>query len=315
MLRIATRRSALAREQASQTGRLLAERAGEAFELVPMATTGDLHPDRAVAHFDSKGLFVDRTRQAVLDAEADLVVHSGKDLPSQPAPGLRLAAVPTRADPRDALITVDGRGLADLADGAVVGTSSERRKLQVQLACPRVNVVPVRGNLDTRLRKVADGRLDGVVVAAAGLQRLFGHSDQAAGALPAGVRAKMLEPEVCLPAPAQGALAVECRDDDEAVLAACGLIDDPTDRQRVRAERALLERLDAGCLSAVGALCVLTDEAGLRLQGAWGDPGGGRLVRRSLTGAFDDPAGLGRALADELAGALPVSDGDAAGPP
>lgn len=308
MLRLATRRSALARAQAAIVGQQLTAATGEAYELVETSTTGDDHPERAVAAFDSKGLFVDGTRAAVLQGRADLVVHSAKDLPSGSAEGLVLAAVPVRADPRDALITRDGRSLSQLAAGAVVGTSSERRRLQLAAAAPQVEVVGLRGNLDTRLRKVADARLDACVVAMAGLQRLLAPPEQGAtggsGPRGIGVQIAALEPGECLPAPAQGALAVEARADDEAARSAAGKIDDRVSHTRLLAERSLLARLDAGCLSAVGALAVLTDLGAIELLGMWGDPDTQRLVRRSLTGGFDKAVRLGRELADDLASAL-----------
>ncbi len=305
MLRIATRRSALARAQALRVGQLLTARTGEPFALRPMATTGDLHPDRAVAAFDSKGLFVDTTRQAVLDGACDLVVHSYKDLPSDPVAGLELGAVPDRADPRDALVTRDGRPLSALDHTAVVGTSSERRKLMLLTAKPELQVIGLRGNLDTRLRKVADGALDAAVIALAGLQRLVAPREQGGrGPLQVPVQLHALEPGECLPAPGQGALAVEHRADDARVAAAVRAIDAPVLHQRVRAERALLARLDAGCLSAVGALCETTELGALELIGALGDPGRRQLVRRSLSGPFDRAEELGRDLADDLMAAI-----------
>ena len=210
MLRIATRRSALARAQASQAGRDLAERTGEDFELVPLATSGDLAPTRAVTDFDTKGLFVDALREAVLVGDCDLAVHSGKDLPTEAVEGLVVGAVPRRADPRDVLVTRDGHALADLPATAIVGTSSERRRLQLLRVKPALQVLAVRGNLDTRLRKVADGELDGVVVAAAGLQRLYvPEGEGGIGPFELPLHAYVLEPGECLPAAAQGALAVE----------------------------------------------------------------------------------------------------------
>lgn len=305
MLRLATRRSALARAQAFQVGQLLAERTGDDFELVAVSTTGDEHPERAVASFDAKGLFVDGTRAAVLDGRAEFVVHSAKDLPSGTADGLTLGAVPARADPRDALVTRDGRPLSQLPAGAVVGTSSPRRGLQVQAARSDVEVVGLRGNLDTRLRKVADGQLDACVVAMAGLQRLLVPPEQGGvGTLDVGVQLHPLEPGECLPAPAQGALAVECRAEDDTARAHARRVNDRPAHARLLAERSLLARLEAGCLSAVGALCSLTGVGSLELMGMWGDPDTGRMVRRSLIGSYDKPAQLGRDLGDDLKAAL-----------
>ncbi|MGH8898126.1 MAG: hydroxymethylbilane synthase [Egibacteraceae bacterium] len=303
MLRIATRRSALARAQACQAGQLIAARTGEDFELVPMATTGDLHPDRPITAFETKGLFVDKLREAVLSGECDLVVHSYKDLPTVPAPGLVIGAVPPREDPRDALVTRAGHALASMPERATVGTSSQRRRLQLLFTCPSLQVPPLRGNLDTRLRKVAEGELDAVVVALAGLRRLYG-----AGPLDLPVAAAPLEPGECLPSPGQGALAVECRADDEAVLAICGAVDDEATRWTVRAERAYLEALGGGCLAPVGALARMCAPDQLELVGMLACPVTGKVLRRSLRGPGGDPQSLGAALAEDVraAGGQPM---------
>jgi hydroxymethylbilane synthase len=305
VLRIATRRSALARAQASQVGRRIAERTGAEFELVPLATTGDLAPDRAVGDFDTKGLFVDRIREAVLAGECDLAVHSAKDLPSDPVDGLVVGAVPRRADPRDVLVTRDGYALATLPALASVGTSSERRRLQLLQAKPALQVLALRGNLDTRLRKVADGELDAVVVAAAGLARLYVPEDEGGvGPLRLALKAYALEPGECLPAAAQGALAVECRTGDDDALAAARSIDDRASRRAVEAERALLAAVGGGCLAAVGALATGDGRGGLELVGFLGDPARRRTVRRSVRGPVRQAARLGRELATDLQRAL-----------
>ena len=301
MLRIATRRSALARAQATQVGTRIAERTGARFELVPLATTGDLAPDRAVADFDTKGLFVDTIREAVLSGDCDLAVHSGKDLPTAAVDGLRVGAVPKRADPRDVLVTRDGYALANLPPTAMVGTSSERRRLQLLRTKPALQVLAVRGNLDTRLRKVAEGEFDAVVVAAAGLQRLYvPEADGGIGAFDLPLKAYVLEPGECLPAPAQGALAVECRADDGDALAACRAIDDLATRRQVEAERALLAGVGGGCLAAVGALATSDGHGGLELVGFYGDPGRRRTLRLSVSGPVRHAARLGRELARDL---------------
>lgn len=301
MIRIATRRSALARAQAHQVGELLVERTGRPFELVPLATTGDRDPGRAIGTFDAKGLFVDAVREAVLDGRADCVVHSLKDVPTEPAAGLVLGAIPPRADPRDLLVTRRGYPLATLPDGAVVGTSSGRRAVQLRRTRPRLLVTPLRGNLDTRLGKVAAGELDAVVVALAGLQRLY--TDTAHGGLgPLGLplKAVALEPGECLPAPGQGALAVECRADDARTRSALETLDHLPSRRAVEAERALLAALGGGCLAPVGALCSLDGRGGLDLTGMVADPERGRMLRRSLQGAFDHAVQLGEELAADL---------------
>lgn len=298
MLRIATRRSALARAQAFQTGQLLQVRTGEPFELVPLATTGDLHPDRAVGDFDTKGLFVDAIRAAVLDGDCDVAVHSFKDLPSDPVDGLAVAAVPPREDPRDVLVSRDGAVLSTLADTATVGTSSQRRRLQLLRARPGLSVLPLRGNLDTRLRRVADGELDAVVVAFAGLRRLYRpEAEGGVGALGLPLTAAPLEPGECLPAAAQGALALECRADDDRVRGLLAAVDDPATHAAVRAERAFLEALGGGCLAPVGALATLVEPQVLELAGALADPIHRRVLRQSHRGPRAAPEAVGRELA------------------
>ena len=301
MIRIATRRSALARAQAFQTGQLLAARTGAEFELVPMATAGDAAQHLPVDQVDVKGMFVDSLRRALLDGTVDLAVHSYKDLPTETPPGLVVGAVPEREDPRDLLVTRDAFALSTLPALATVGTSSERRRLQLLRAKPGLQVLPIRGNIDTRLRKVADGEMDAVVVAFAGLRRLYRpESEGGVGALGLPLTAVALEPGECLPAPAQGALALECREDDADALAACRLVTDLATEQAVAAERAFLQRIGGGCLAAVGALCTLTGAGTLELAGMIGDPGRRQVVRRTSIGPFSDPVGLGHALADEL---------------
>ncbi len=300
-VRIATRRSALARAQAHQVGEQLALRTGRPFALVALATTGDLQPQRAVAAFDAKGLFVDAVRQAVLDGDADCVVHSLKDVPTEPAHGLVVAAIPSRADPRDLLVTRQGYPLAALPDGSTVGTSSGRRSVQLRRTRPKLLVMPLRGNLDTRLGKVASGELDAVVVALAGLQRLYTDPEHGGlGPLGLPLKAVPLEPGECLPAPGQGALAVECRADDARTRSALEAIDHLPTRRAVEAERALLAALGGGCLAPIGALCSLDGRGGLDLTGMVADAERGRMLRRSLQGPFDQAERLGRDLAADL---------------
>lgn len=300
MLRIATRRSALARAQSYQFGLLLRERLGVEFELVAMATTGDLSPERAIGDFDSKGLFVDTIRQALLSGDADLAVHSYKDLPSVAVPGLVVAAVPEREDPRDVLVTRDGHTLATLPAIATVGTSSERRRLQLLRAKPGLQVLAIRGNLDTRLRKVADGQFDALVLAHAGLRRLYVAQEAGGvGALGLPLKAVALEPGECLSAAGQGALAVECRADDGDVLALCEQVDHTPTQRAVRAERAFLSRLGGGCLAPVGALATRSGGGGLELIGMLADPVRRRVLRLSEAGSYDEPEQLGTSLADQ----------------
>lgn len=289
---VATRRSRLARTQARQVADALAEATGRPAELVPLSTTGDEHPDRAVESFDAKGLFVDGVRQAVLDGDAHCAVHSFKDLPSGRFAGLLVGGVPRREDPRDLLVTRDGQRLSTLPRGATVGTSSARRRAQLQRARRDLLVQPLRGNLDTRLGRVAEGELDAVVVAVAGVRRL--------GPVDLPVKAVVLEHGECLHAPAQGALAVECREDDGETLDALRSIEDVETRALVRAERALLARLQGGCTAPIGAHAELLGDGRMELLGMVADPGGTHLHRASHQAAADQPEMLGRALAETL---------------
>lgn len=304
-LRIATRRSALARAQSTQVGRAL----GVSFTLVPMATTGDLHPDRAVSSFDTKGLFVDAIRDAVLAGDCHIAVHSAKDLPSDDVPGLTVGAHPRREDPRDVLVTRDGYTIGSLPSLATVGTSSARRRLQLLRVRPDLHVLPVRGNIDTRLRKVADGEFEAVVVALAGLRRLYTSPD-AGGVGPLGLplRAITLEPGECLPAPAQGALAIECRSDDDATRDVLSTIDDPVTHTAVLAERGFQRRLGGGCLTPIGALATSGDGR-LELAGMLADPVHRRVLRQTASVAVDasDAAEL---VAADLAGRIRELGGD-----
>ncbi len=291
--RVATRRSALARAQAGQVAEALAATTGDEAQLLPLSTTGDEHPDRAVERFDAKGLFVDGVRRAVLEGRADVAVHSYKDLPTERQRGLLVGAVPAREDARDVLVTREGHRLATLPQGATVGTSSARRRAQLQRARRDLLIQPLRGNLDTRLRRVAEGSLDAVVVALAGLIR---H-----GPFDLDVQAVALEHGECLHAPAQGALAVECRDDDADTIQVLRRLEDPDSRTQVRAERALMVRLQGGCTAPIGAHAAFVEVDGARrleLLGLFADPTGTHLYRASAQGAPDQPERLGRELAD-----------------
>lgn len=288
---VATRRSLLARTQAGHVAEALEAATGRPAELVPVTTTGDEHPERAVESFDAKGLFVDGVREAVREGRVHLAVHSYKDLPTQRVPGLLIGAVPERVDPRDLLITREGARLTSLPRGATVGTSSARRRAQIQRARRDVLIQPLRGNLDTRMRRVAEGHLDAVVVARAGVVRL-GPTDLA-------LKAIALEHGECLHAPAQGALAVECREDDTETLEALRALDDPETRALVRAERALLAKLEGGCTAPIGAHAHIVDGE-LDLLGMFSDPSGTRMVRASVRGSLNAPEDVGRVLGERL---------------
>jgi len=291
-LRLGTRRSALARTQSGSVAAALG-RAGTAVDLVEVSTLGD-RSAAAVAELGGTGVFVTGLRERLLEGAVDLVVHSLKDLPTTPAPGLRLAALPQREDPRDALVDRAGRALAELPAGATVGTGSPRRTAQLLALGLGLVVVPIRGNVDTRLRRVADGELDSVVLARAGLARL--------GRL--GEATEVLDPLQMLPAPGQGALAVECRDDDESLVELLGRLDHPDTRAAVTAERSLLAALEAGCTAPVGALADVaegeTGESEIYLRAVVLAPDGSRSLRLSATGPATTAGDIGRSLAADL---------------
>jgi hydroxymethylbilane synthase len=306
VLRLGTRRSRLAVTQSRWVADRIEKAAADAgrpvrVELVELVTQGDLS-SAPLSSFGGVGVFVSRLRRALLDGEVDLAVHSLKDLPTAPEPGLVVAAVPPREDPRDVLVARDDLTLGELPTGARIGTGSPRRAAQLRALGLGLEVVDLRGNVDTRLGAVADGRLDAVVLARAGLLRLGR----------AGEATEVLDPLLMLPAPGQGALAVECREPvagparerDEAVLAAVRPLDDPATRAAVTAERRLLAALEAGCAAPLGALAEVVDgddgpELSVRAVVAAVD--GSVSLRRSLTGPVDDPEGLGDALAAVLA--------------
>lgn len=287
-LRIGTRASTLARTQTS----LVAAALDVEVELVPIVTEGD-RSAAALAQLGGTGVFVSALRAALLDGTIDVAVHSFKDLPTAPAEGIVLAAVPPREDPRDALVARDGLTLGELPAGARVGTGAPRRAAQLAALGLGIEILPLRGNVDTRLSRVRDGSLDAVVLALAGLRRL-GRADEVS---------EILDPIQVLPAPAQGALAVECRADDAATLALLAPLDAPDTRAAVGAERALLAGLEAGCSAPVGALAEVAEgDAGLEifLRGSVTASDGSAAVRLSATGPTTDADGVGRRLAAEL---------------
>ncbi|MFS8544383.1 MAG: hydroxymethylbilane synthase [Limnochordales bacterium] len=254
------------------------------FVLREIRTEGDLDRQTPLARFGQRGIFVRAVEQALRRGEVDVAVHSLKDLPGQQPPDLVLAAYPVRDDPRDAAVVADARGasngpLAFLPRGARVGTGSPRRIAHLRHWRPDLTFVPIRGNVDTRLGKLQGGQLDAVVLAAAGLRRL-GLWDP---------RAHALEPHLCLPAPGQGALAVQVRADDPVARQAVELIDDLEVRLAVIAERELLARLGGGCHVPIGALAQWHGEAGqrhLRLQASVADPDGARLLTAAAARAL-----------------------------
>jgi hydroxymethylbilane synthase len=300
--RLGTRGSALALAQSGLVARALTEATGEAVQLIEIVTDGD-RSSRPVPAL-GVGVFVSALRDALHAKEIDFAVHSYKDLPTAPADGLTLAAVPPRDDPRDALISRSGALLAELGPGARIGTGSPRRVAQLQALGRGLEPVPVRGNVDTRLRKLADGEFDALVLATAGLRRL-GRADEIT---------EILDPLLMLPAPAQGALAVECRSADTSLVELLGCLDDEHTHAAVTAERALLAALEAGCSAPVAALADVAetdDDVGelasrttqdyeIYLRGAVLSLDGDVAIRLSGTGPLTDALAVGRRLAAEL---------------
>jgi hydroxymethylbilane synthase len=286
-LRLGTRKSPMAMAQSGQVARLITERTGVSVELVGVTTFGDV--TRAeLAQIGGTGVFASALREHLLAGQVDLAVHSLKDLPVAPAPGLVLAAVPVREDPRDALAARDGAKFADLPPGATVGTGSPRRAAQLRLLRPDIRPVPVRGNAGTRLGKVESGELDAVLLASAGLARI--------GRLDAVTQ--IFEPEEMLPAPGQGALAVECRAGDTDLAGLLAQVDDPASRAAVTAERAVLAGLAAGCSAPIGAYAAGTEILQLRAVVAALD--GGSALRASAIAPAGEAGRLGRDVAAEL---------------
>lgn len=295
---IGTRGSKLALAQAESVRSLLLAAHPELHvELLIIQTKGDLVLDRALSRIGDKGLFVTEIETALLQCRIDLAVHSCKDLPSMTPAGLALAAFPARADARDVLVSRHGLGLDDLPPGARIGTSSLRRACQLRGYRADLEIVNIRGNVDTRLQKAASDEYDAIVLAAAGLERL---------GLGAAVT-QFLEPEIMLPAVAQGALAIECRADDREVRAWLAVLDDPAARVMVLAERAFLRRLEGGCQVPIAAHATFVKQsrgvdrrAELLLHGLVGTADGTHIIRGERRGRADQAEGIGIGLAEEL---------------
>lgn len=312
-LRLGTRGSTLALTQSGLVAEAVRVATGYDVELVEIVTPGD-RSNAPVARL-GVGVFVSALRDALAAKEIDFAVHSYKDLPTAPFDGLRIAAVPGREDPRDALIARDGLTLAELPPGSRIGTGAVRRIAQLRALDLPVTIVPIRGNVDTRLRKLVDGELDAIVLALAGLSRLGR----------AGEVTEVLDPTLMLPAPAQGALAIECRADELDLVEALALLDDPVTRAAVTAERALLATLEAGCSAPVGGLAEVrvphgftgnptigrTDTDGgdvatgggvleIHLRGAVFSPDGRIALRRHRAGTLTGAEEIGRLLAADL---------------
>ncbi|MET8453457.1 hydroxymethylbilane synthase [Streptomyces sp. NPDC005209] len=300
-LRLGTRRSKLAMAQSGQVADAVSRVTGRPVELVEITTYGDTSREH-LAQIGGTGVFVTALRDALLRGEVDFAVHSLKDLPTGQPAELALAAIPEREDPRDVIVARDALKFTDLPRGARIGTGSPRRMAQLNAYARThgldIETVPIRGNVDTRIALVRDGKLDAVVLAAAGLNRI-GRIDEVTD---------FLSVDTVLPAPGQGALAIECAAGNADLIAALGELDDPYTRAAVTAERSLLAALEAGCSAPVGALADLLADGQIvkemRLRGIVGTTDGSRTVQLSTTGPVPETYGqameLGRELATEM---------------
>jgi hydroxymethylbilane synthase len=289
VVRLASRGSALALEQTAIVARLLRDRhPGLVTEVVTVTTAGDADQRAPITQLGD-GAFVRGVEAALLAGRADIAVHSAKDVPTTEPAGLVLAAFPERADPRDTIVTHDGRPFAALPQGARLGTSSPRRAAIARSLRPDLEIVPVRGNVDTRLRKLAAGECDALVLAAAGLARMH-LLDRVA---------EYCDPSVWVPAAGQGALAVQCRTDDAARTLLLA-IDHPPTHAAIVAERAFLLRLGSGCRTPVGAHAKAADHGSLRLRAVLVAPDGSRVVAVQRAGPATGAEALGRDVADDL---------------
>lgn len=286
MLVIGSRGSQLALWQAHWV-RARLEELGEECRIEIIHTTGDKITNVALSKVGTKGLFTKEIEEALLAGSIDLAVHSLKDMPTEMPQGLVLAATPVREDPRDALV---GKRLGDLPQGARVGTSSLRRSAQLRAVRPDLSIENIRGNVDTRLRKLDEGQYDAILLASAGLRRL-GWQDRIA---------ELLNPEVMCPAVGQGALAIETRDDDGRAFRVCRRLEDATTRICVTAERAVLAALGGGCQVPIGAYAVTEDPGAVQIQAVVISPDGGEVVRKTARGASADAGRLGSELGQEL---------------
>jgi len=289
-LRIATRKSQLALWQAEHVAALIRKaHPGISVELLPMSTKGDRIQDRSLAAIGGKGLFIKELEAALEDRRADIAVHSMKDVPGDLPAGLMIAAVLPRADARDALITRGSLRLEDLPRGARLGTSSLRRQAQLLAARPDLRIEALRGNVDSRLKRLDNGELDAIVLACAGLTRLGLESRIAA----------RLDPKVSLPAVGQGVIGIECRIDDSGSREALRALNDAATRTAVNAERAFAHRLGGSCQSPIAAYAQVERER-VSLVGLVAEPDGSRLLRDTISGSAANAQELGEQLAERV---------------
>ncbi len=291
VIRLGSRGSRLALWQAEHVKGLVEERTGRRVEITRIRTTGDVILDVPLAKVGGKGLFVKEIEEALLEDRIDLAVHSMKDVPTDLPGSLTIAAITRREDPRDAFLSAKYPSLRGLPPGARVGTSSLRRQTQLLGIRPDLAIETLRGNLDTRIRKMEEGRYDAVVLAAAGLRRMGWD----------GKITEYLSEEDSLPAIGQGALGIEIRSDDRETRDAVSFLDHPETSRAVRAERAFLKRLEGGCQVPI-ACFGRTGGGRIRLRGMVGRPDGSEILRGERSGPASDPEGLGLALAEELLG-------------
>ncbi len=289
-IRIGTRGSRLAMWQAHWVRDRLIDLHGEgAVELIVISTQGDRIQDLSLFEKGDKGFFTKEIEAALLNDEIDLAVHSAKDLPTLQPDGLCLSVFTKREDPADVLISRDGKLLAELPDGSVVGTSSLRRQAQVLHAFPKLKVEALRGNVDTRVKKLEDAQYDAIILAAAGVKRL-------------GLESKITESlafDIMLPAVGQGALALETRADDKATQGAIATLNDAPTHAAVIAERSLLRELEGGCRAPIGGHGRIENE-GLILEAFVAAPDGSKLIRKQSRGPATDAEHIGAALAQDL---------------
>jgi len=290
IVRIATRKSALALWQAEYVKAQLEHfHQGIQVELVPMTTKGDIILDTPLAKVGGKGLFVKELEVAMLENRADIAVHSMKDVPVEFPEGLGLEVICPREDPRDAFVSNTIACFSELPQGAIVGTSSLRRQCQIKALRPDLEIRDLRGNVNTRLKKLDNGDYDAIILAAAGLLRL-----EMAERIQ-----EYIEPEIMLPANGQGAVGIECRSDDQAIKALLAPLEDKTTRYRVLAERAMNRALQGGCQVPIGSYAVI-DGNNLHLRGLVGAVDGSEIIQAELNGTVDQGEQLGEKLASIL---------------
>jgi len=290
IVRIATRKSALAMWQAEYVKAQLEHFHDDVtVELLPMTTKGDIILDTPLAKVGGKGLFVKELEVAMLENRADIAVHSMKDVPVDFPEGLGLEVICPREDPRDAFISNNYDRFEDLPQGAIVGTSSLRRQCQIKAIRPDLDIRDLRGNVNTRLRKLDEGNYDAIILAAAGMIRLK---------MPERIR-QFIEPEVMLPANGQGAVGIECRSNDETIKALLAPLEDKTTRIRVLAERAMNKALEGGCQVPIGAYAIINEEE-IYLRGLVGAVDGSEIIQSEVRGKLDQGENLGYNLAQTL---------------